>query len=804
MGDFSRDVRLALRSFRRSPGFAAATILVLGIGIGAISLMFSTYNTVVLRPLPYPAPDRLIWIWATAPSGSRNSLSYDDYTDYRDGAEAFQSLGAVGVFSQRRLLTSTGDPEQVTGYDVSASLFPTLGIAPALGRSFVADEEQRGEPEVLMLSHGLWASRYGADPGVVGRTITVDGRSMTVAGVMPADFDFPAGTDIWSPLQRSAGYAQGRGNNNFFAIGRLREGVTIQQAQAQTAMVAAGIAATYPDSKAGWGVELQTLHERYFGPAGASILLLMGIIALVPLVACANVASLFMARAISRRTELAARLTLGAARSRLVRQLLTESLVVALAGGVVGLALAYAGGVALRHFAPVALPRLDAIRVDGTVMGFTLLAALLTVPLFGVLPALRSTDVDIAETLKSGGGRGASEHRLMGRRVLVIAQVALSMTLLLTSGLLLRGYLTLQAEDPGFRTRDVVYTRVVLPPFKYQRDDAVETVWDDVIDHLRAIPGILTVGAVDRQPMSGRGPWNEVWAAQRPPVSAADKEGATRRFVSDGFFASMGIPVLGGRLFGREDRAAGLPVTVVNQALARRFFPDEDPVGQTLIVDWGSGVPLTIVGVVADVREQGLGTDAPPIFYLPSWFSPRLEMFVTARTQNARIDIARAWKATIRALDPDIPVEPIRTIEDRLSTSLFEPKFRSALVAVFALVSLFLSAIGLYGVLSYFVRQHARDLGIRLALGATGSRVARLAVARGMALVGWGVVAGLVGGIVGARVIASRGWLPGVGLYDPTTYVGAAVCLALAGFCACAAPAWRALRIDPAEIMRGE
>lgn len=803
MQDIARDVRFAIRSMGRSPGFAAATILVLGIGIGAISLMFSTYNTVVLRPLPYPAPDRLAWVWETVPNGRQNSISYDDYVDYRDGTDAFESMGAFYVFGQGWLLTGLGEAQSVSGSVVSANLFSTLGIAPALGRPFLAEEELRGEEsDVVILSHGFWASRFGADSSVVGRTISLDGRPVVVVGIMPAGFDFPAGTEAWAPLQQAAGYASGRGNNNFYAVGRLRDGTSLDMAQERMAAVAANIAAAYPDVKSGWGVQLQDLHEVFFGSAGTTILLLMGIIALVPLVACANVASLFMARAISRRTEIASRLALGAARSRLVRQLLTESFVMAAGGALVGLALAFAGGEALRRLAPAALPRLDEIGVDGNVMLFTLIAAILTIPLFAVIPALHSTDMDVAATLKTGGERGTSGRRVTARSALVVAQVALSLMLMLASGLLLRGYLSLQADDPGYRAGNLVLTRVALPAFKYEAAEQVEQAWDEVMLRVRGIPGVVAVGAVDYPPPRGIGPYNSVWASQRPPASAADRQGATRRFATGGFFHVMGIAVRAGRVFEPEDEQAGQPVVIINEALARQFFPNEDPLGQTLVLEWP--VDLTVVGVVADIKEQGPGTTTFPTFYLPAWLSPRLSLFVLARTNGAPLGVAGALRGALRAVEPDIPDAPVQTMEDRLSASLFQPKFRSALVAAFALISLVLSAIGLYGVLAYYVRRHGHELGIRLALGATGGEAARLVLTRGLVLTLWGIVIGLAAGIAAMRFVLGRGWLSGIDLFDPLTYAGVSLGLIVVAVIACALPAFRALRLDPREVMRSE
>lgn len=804
MFDFGRDVSFTFRSLRRNPGFAAATILVLGIGVGAVSLMFSTYNTVVLQPLPYRAPEQLVWVWATTPTGGRNSLSYDDFVDYQRDVPAFSSLSAIMLFSDRRLLSGDDDAVQVGGSIVSASFMPTLGVSPMLGRGFGPDDEVRGQEDLAILSYRLWAGRFGADSTVVGRSLKLDGQPVTVVGVMPRGFDYPADTDLWFPAQQAAGYASGRGNNNFRIIGRLADGATLQQAQLQIDAVAARVADAHPDTKAGWGVELQSLHDRLFGAAGDTVLLLLGIITLVPLVACANVASLFMARGVSRRGELASRLSVGASRSRLVGQLLTESLVIALAGGAVGLLIAYAGGEALRHVAPAALPRLGSIGVDARVAAFTVLTALLTVPLFGVAPALRSTDLDIAETLKTGGGRGSGGSRLSGRRGLVVAQVALSLMLMLASGLLLRGFLSLQGQDPGFRTRDVVYSRASLPAFKYESRSEALIVWEDVFDHLRQTPGIRKVGAVDLPPLSGRGPTNSVWAAQRPPVSAADKESATRRVVAGDFFEAMGIPVIAGRTFTPQDDGEGPPLVVVNQALARHYFPGEDPVGQTLVLDWDQPRGLTVIGMVGDVKEAGMDSPAYPTFYLPAVWLPRTEMNVVARLQGSPTGLLAAWQESIHAADPDIAVRPVETFADRLANSLFQPRFRSILVALFALVSLVLSAIGLYGVLAYFVRQHAHELGIRLALGATGREVSRLIFARGMSLAVWGIVTGIPVGVAAASVAQKRGLLPGVNLADPLLYVAVVAALVVVSLSACAVPAVRALGLQPVKVMRAE
>jgi len=708
------------------------------------------------------------------------------------------------VFGDHLLLTGSGSPRQVTGYTVSASLFPTLGVAPVLGRAFADGDESRGDQDVALLGYRLWKTAYGGDPSLIGRTITVDGSPVQVVGIMPAGFSFPAGSDMWLPLQRSAGYASGRGNNNFNAVGRLREGRTLQQAGDQLVAVAAGIARNFPDTKEGWSARAETLHDHFFGRARASLLVLLGIVALLPLVACINVASLFLANFLTRRTEIACRLSLGASRGRLMRQHLTESVVIALAGAAVGLAAAYWGGQLLRQLAPAALPRLDQIGLDGHVLAFTLGAALLMVPLIGVAPSLGSTDLNLAQALRSGGAGGRGEGRPRARRALVVAQVALSTVLMLTSGLLLRSFLRLQNQDPGMATSGVVYSQVRLPQFKLPSPKEVGLAWDDLNRRVGALPGVVAVGEVDRPPFSGRGPYNEVWAARRPPASAADKKGATRRFVSDGYFSAAGITILRGRTFQPSDERAGALVTVINRAAAREFFPGENPVGQILQLDMGQPTNLTILGVVGDVTEAGPGEEAPRMFYLPAWMNPSVDMNVLIRTRTASSGLAAAWPGVLRAVSGDIPVEPLRTMASRLSSTMFEPRFRSTLVSAFALASLLLSAIGLYGVMAYFVRQRSREIAVRVALGASPASVARLVLVQGMWLAGWGLAIGLPAGLVAARVVEHQGWLGGLSLSDPSVDLAVGVIVALEAVLACLLPAGRALRLDPALTLRSE
>ena len=804
MTDFWSDIRFAFRSFRRSPGFTIAAVLVLGIGVGAVSLMFSTFNTVVLQPLPFHEPDRLVWVWGMSERLPQNTISYSDYVDYRDGTDAFESLGTSMIFRRTRVLTGADGAERVITYPVSANLFWALGISPEIGRAFLAEEEATGQDRVAIISHGFWQRRHGGNPDVIGSTITLDGVPAEVVGVMPTGFDYPTGTEVWFPLQRDAGYARGRGNNNFAVLGRLRNGVSIQQAQAQMDVVARNIALSYPEVKAGTWITLVPLHERFFGPARNTLLMLAGIISLVPLVACANVASLFMARAVSRGTELASRLALGASRSRVVRQLLAEGLLVAFVGGVVGLVLAYLGGETLRVFAPAALPRLNAIGVDGSVLAVTLAASFLMVPLFSLAPAIRGTDMRIAETLKVGGGRWGSGQGSKSRSLLVVAQVALSLMLLLASGLFLRSILNLQNVNSGFRTESVLSLNVLMPSFKYETPEESEQAWLDVRRQLEAVPGVRAVGFVDRLPLGGEGPKNGVWAAARPPASMAEQLPATRRFASEGYFETLGISLVEGRHFEEAERWQGSAVAgsvVINEALAQLAFPGEDALGRILVLDWDRPVNLEVIGITADIRETGPASDPLATFYLPARWDYDMQS-VLIRTERDPLGVAGALRQAIREVDDDITISSVQTMQARLSNTLFQPRFRSAVVGLFALVTLILSSIGLYGVLAYFVSLRSHEICVRLALGSGMAGITRLVLGRGMALVAWGIVIGLVGALAGMRALQS--WLFGVSAADPLTICAVSLSLVLVALVACLVPTLRATRLDPAEVMKAE
>jgi putative ABC transport system permease protein len=800
MADLIGDFRYALRAFRRNPAYALVTILILGMGIGAVTLMFSALNASVLRPLPYPEPEQLVWGWKGNENLRENSLSFDDYLDYREGVQAFQDLAAFYVFVPQVLVTGTEEAERISSRLVTPNFFSTLGVAPVLGRSFLPEEAVEGGPDVAILSFAYWQGRWGGEPAVVGRTLAMDGRPTEIVGIMPQGFSFRSDVDVWLPARAGAGYAQGRGNNNFFMVGRLRPDVTLARAQAEVETVTGGIQEANPEFS-NWYHWLQPLHEVFFGDLRALLLVLLGIVSLVPLVACANVASLALARASTRNQEVATRLAMGAERGRIVRQLLVESLLLALLGGGLGLLLAHGGGSVLRSLGPATLPRLDEIGVDRTVLTFGLLASLLAVPIFGVLPALRSTGFNIADALRFGGGRGGSEGRLRSRAGLVVAQVSLSVVLLVASGLLFRSFLRLQNVDPGFQVSGLMTAGVQLPAFKYQDPEAQAVGWDLVMERVQGLPGVVEAAGADWLPVTpGGGPWNGLSRPEHPLPGDEPYIGGRRKFVSPGYFHTLGIPLLAGRAFGSDDRPNSPPVMVLSASLADLLFPGEDPLGQTVTL-WNQ--PFQVVGVASSVDEAGLGVEGRPTFFLSTGQFPQTGLRVMVRTGVPEpLAVTAAFRAALRELDPDIAISGVQTMDARVQGSVAQPRFRTYLVGTFALVALILSAFGLYGVLAYLVTQRYQEIGIRMAVGAGDRDVVRLVVGQGMRMVGAGVALGLVGGGIMAMIL--RGLLYEVGPVDPVTFVGVSLLLVVVALAASLVPALRAVRVDPLESLRAE
>jgi len=651
------------------------------------------------------------------------------------------------------------------------------------------------------LSHEYWQGRLGADPSIIGQTLTLDGEPTEVVGVMPEGFEFRSAVQLWVPARAGEGYATGRGNNNFFMVGRLRDGVSLVQAQSQVDAVALQIQEANPDF-AEWSHWLQPLHVAFFGDMRPVLLILMGIVSLVPLVACANVASLTLARASIRSTELATRFALGASRGRVLRQLLVENLVLASIGGILGLGIASVGGRFLRSFGPASVPRLDEIGVDSTVVMFALAISLFLVPLFGVLPALRGTGFNLAETLRFGGGRGGSDGRGGVRRALVIAQVALSMMLLVTSGLFLRSFVLTQNVDPGFEARSILTAGIQIPAHKYETPEELSLAWDQTLARLEAIPGVVDAAAADWLPViSGGGPWNGL---SRPGRTLPDGEPyvpATRKMITEDYFSTLGVALMAGRPFNADDRVGTTNVLVLSEPLAEALFPGENPIGQP-VTFWDE--PFEVVGVATEVAEAGLGQALMrPAFFVANGQYPQASMRLMVRVAGQDpVGVTGAVRAALKEADPDIALTAVQTMEAGISGTLAQPRFQTALVGTFAMVGLLLAAFGLYGVLAYLVTQRQHEIGIRMAVGARSGDVLGLVLGQGMQMVGVGAVIGLVGG--GAASVLLQGLLVGVSPADPVAMVGSCVVLLAVAFLASLIPAAKAVRTDPLKALRAE
>jgi len=795
------DLRYAFRSFLRSPLHAVMTVAILAVGIGAVTLMFSALNASVLRPLPFPDGDELVWVWKGSEQAPQNSLSYDDFVDYRAGTAAFEDLAALSVFRPFVLVTGLGDAERIRSRLVSPTFFNTLGVEPAQGRSFLEEEAVLGGPRVVVLSYEYWQGRWGGDPAIIGKTLTLDGEPTEVVGVMPAGFEFQSPVQLWGPARAGERYATGRGNNNFFMVGRLRDGVSLAQAQSQVDAVSLQIQEANPDF-AQWSHWLQPLHVVFFGNMRPVLLILMGIVSLVPLVACANVASLTLARASTRRTELATRFALGAGRGRVLRQLLVENLVLASIGGILGLGIASVGGRFLRSFGPASVPRLDEIGVDSTVVMFALGISLFLVPLFGILPAFRGTGFNLAETLRFGGGRGGSEGRGGARRALVIAQVALSMMLLVTSGLFLRSFMLMQSVDPGFETHSILTAGIQIPAHKYQTPEELGLAWDQLLARVEAVPGVVDAAAADWLPViSGGGPWNGLSRPDRPLPDDEPYVPATRKMVTEDYFSTLGVAMKAGRPFGPDDRVGTPNVLILSEPLAEALFPDEDPIGQ-VVTFWGQ--PFEVAGVSTDIAEAGLGLALTrPAFFVANGQYPQASMRLIVRAAGENpVGVTSPLRAALKEVDPDIALTAVQTMDAGISGTLAQPRFQTALVGTFAMVGLLLAAFGLYGVLAYLVTRRQHEIGIRMAVGARSGDVLGLVLRQGMQMVGVGAIIGLVGG--GAASVLLQGLLVGVSPADPVAMVGSCVVLLAVAFLASLIPAAKAVRTDPLKALRAE
>jgi len=814
MHSFWQDVRYGLRMLAKNPGFSAVAILTLALGIGANTTIFSVVNTVLLQPLPFQGPDRLVSVVGI---DSRNNeqgrpLSYPDFADVRKQARSIESMAAYTEGGMT--LTEPGEPLHIHPEVVSADMFIVLRAKPLLGRTFLSTEDQPGT-RVVILSHSLWQKRFGEDPNVVGRTAKLDGHLYTVVGVMPAEFQFPIDAeprDLWTTMadmMTSTGpdkpITEERGAHFLAVIGRLKPGIALSQANQDVTAIAAALEKQYPNTNGRLGIGLQPELESLVGDIKPVLLMVVGAVAFLLLIACANAANLLLARAAGRQREMAIRVSIGAGRSRVLRQLLTESVILSLAGGALGLLIAVWGTKLFANLPMVHIPRLKMVQVDLRVLGFTLGVSLLTGLLFGLAPAFHSLRFDLFRSLKEGG-RNATEgtgHARL-RNLLVVFEVSLSVVLLIGASLLLESMVHVLRVSPGFEPKGVLSFNIDLPDVRYGKPEQSILFYKQLLERVRALPGVKSASGVLPLPLSNE-TMRTTFEIEGIPMAESDKPRTHFRSIGLDYFQTMHIPLVQGRDFTARDDRSSTQVVIVNQTLARKFFPNENPIGKHIkpgVSDVGPEKMREIVGVVGDVKHKALWNPPDPECYIPYEQVAIGQMYVVVRTDGDPASLLPAIREQVKSLDTELPVYAPKTMEDYVSASVASRKFISILCGVFAATGLLLAVIGLFGVMSYTVSQRTHELGVRAAIGAEKRDILRLILNQGMAMTLAGIVLGLIGTLGISRVLKSE--LFGVTATDPLTFVGVALLLAFVALAACYLPALRAARVDPMVALRYE
>jgi putative ABC transport system permease protein len=805
-----QDLQYALRRLFQSPGFTLVAVLTLALGIGANSAIFSVVRGVLLKPLPFPESDRLVGVFHEY-DGKRAVMSGPNFIDVAHTAKTLENAAAIQT--QRVILTGQGDPIRLDVAAVSASYFDVLRVRPEIGRTFAPGESTPGRTNIIVLSHGLWQQRFGSDPGIVGRIIQIDGVGKEVIGVMPGSFHYPRNSVAWMPIAYDNSFVHTqRGAWYLSVVARLAPGATPEQSAAEVRTIGARLAKQYPDADGSIGMTTYPLLASIVGDVRTSMLVLLGAVGFVLLIACTNVANLLLARAAVRETEMAVRAALGAGRRRLVRQLLTESLVLSFIGAAIGLLLAVWGVAFLVQLKPDGVPRLDDVHVDAVVILFTAALAAITGVLFGVVPAAHATHRSVAASLKEGG-RGAVGVRGSARTrgALVVAELALALMLLVGAGLLMRSFMRLQAVDPGFRPDHALTFELTFPDARYGDDneDRIVSFFDELMPRLRALPGATNVGAVMGLPLSGMAFDISFEVLGRPPVPPQDRPSMQIRVATPSYFPAIGIPLKRGRLFTEDDRANAKQVVVITESAVRQYFPNEDPIGKTIRLGWGKRVKGQrlrgggeIVGIVGDVKDAGLAETDEPQLYMPLRQWPVQSMSVVVRTATPPMSLGDAVREQVREIDPALPVSKIQPLDEIVARSISQPRFYLLLLTAFAAVALVLAAVGIFGVLSYAVAQRTREIGIRMALGAQEGSVLRMVVGQAMVLVVSGIVIGVVLALVLSRGLTTM--LFSVTATDPATFVSVGVILGAVALVASYIPARRATRVDPIVALRSE
>jgi len=795
-----RDIRYGVRSLLKRPGFTVIALVALALGIGANTAIFSLVNAVLLLPLPFAEPDRLVWVWGNISNGgNRASVSPPDFLDYRQQNNTFEEFAASFTLPLRLNYTGGDEPERLEASGVTGNYFQALGAKPAFGRTFLLENEKPGNDQVAVLSYSLWQKRFAGDPAIINKTITLDGRSCAVLGVMPPDFSMPRAADVWVPINFDIDpEMKMRGAHFLRPIGRLKAGVTMAQAQADTDAIARRLEEQYPESNSGWNLRLVSLREQLVGNTRPTLFILFGAVGFVLLIACANVANLLLVRAAGRQKEIAVRTALGAGRWRIVRQMITESVLLSLVGGALGTLLALWGVEVLVALSAGSLPLTAHVGIDATVLGFTLLVSVLTGVLFGLAPAVRTMKLNLSESLKEGGRSGSEgAHRNRTRSVLVVIESAVAVVLLIGAGLLVRSLLRLQDTSPGFDARNVLTMGVNLPRAKYDKPEKAASFFAELESRVAGLPGVEAVGLVSELPLSGQLNDMPYTVEGRPPVSIDQAYDDDFRRVNTNYFKALGIPFLRGRNFTEQEVRQGAALVIISELLAHKVFPNEEPLGKRLIM--ASGYTFEIIGIVGDIRHHALESDPAAAMYMPAYPA---SVNVVIRSKGDPASLAAAVRKEVLQIDPNQPVADVRTMEQWLERAVAGPRYRTTLLGLFALVALALASTGIYGVMSYSVSQRTHEIGVRMALGARRLDVMRLVVRQGMTLVIVGVALGLAGAFALTRLMDSL--LFGVTAKDPFTFVAVSALLTLVAFVACYLPALRATKVDPLVALRYE
>ncbi|MGB7845583.1 MAG: ABC transporter permease [Candidatus Acidiferrum sp.] len=809
MTTFWHDLRYALRTLRNNPGFAAVTILTLALGIGANTAIFSVINAVLLRPLPFSAPDQLCIITERIPSVPVVGPSYQNFQDFRDRGKSFSAMSATRITTLT--LTGAGEPERLPAQMTSASMFPLLGVQARLGRTFAPEEDRAGGPQVVLLGYGFWRQRFAGSTEVLGKSITLDNKSYTIIGVLPADYQLLVRSDVYVPFEPWAKTLPDDRNwhPGITAVGRLRAGTTPGQAQSEMKIIAANLAQEYPIYDTDMGADVTSMRDRLVSNVRPALLVMLAAVGLVLLIACGNIANLLLARATGRRQEIAVRTAMGASRSRIVRQLLTESSLLALAGAGAGVLLAWGSMAWLLRLGANAVPNISPVTVDWRVLLFAAALAVLSGVLFGLAPAFQTARIDLRHVLNEAtrGATGSRAQRHV-RRALIVAEVGLALFLLVGAALLLRSFERLTSQLPGFRPENLLVADIPLSPNAYPNGVERMEFFDRLLEKLRASPGVRSAGAATTLPVTGTGSAIHFNIEGRAPKSPHDYVIIGYRPVTAGYVETLGVPLIGGRFITQSDTERTPYVAMINRAAVQQYFPDADPIGKRIQLGAmpEASVPwMEVVGVVGDLK-QDLAGEPKAEMYVPvrqgDSLLPVFALSVVMRTERDPQSEASALRSAVRDINPDQPVVRVRTMEENISGSVSEPRFRATLFAIFAGAALVLAIVGLYGLMVYTVNQRAHEIGIRMTLGASRGDVLGMVIAEGLKLALSGVLVGVIASLALGRILS--GFLYGVSPTDPTTILGVATLLIFVALLASYLPARRAMRVDPMVALHYE